>query len=116
MSDKDGQEFEEIDDFEEMDDDFEESDDEWPEEQPGWARALAWGVIVLGGLYILNPALGIDLIPDNLPLIGNLDDAAMFILTLGALRYLDIRLPDFIERWIQPVPRLPAPPANDRKE
>ena len=115
MSDKDNQEFEDLDDFEEVDDEWDEEGELMPE-QSGWARGLAWGVLVLGGLYILNPALGIDLIPDNLPIIGNLDDAAMFILTLGALRYLGIRLPDFIEHWIQPVPRLPAPPADDRKE
>ena len=43
-----------------------------------------WLVMVLMGigiLYLLNPTAGLlELIPDNLPLVGNLDDAAAAIL------------------------------------
>lgn len=43
-----------------------------------------WIVMVLMGigiLYLLNPTAGVlELIPDNLPLVGNLDDAAAAIL------------------------------------
>jgi uncharacterized membrane protein YkvA (DUF1232 family) len=46
---------------------------------------------VLGLIYILNPTSGIiELIPDNIPFIGNLDEAAAVVLILGALRYLGI--------------------------
>mgnify|MGYP000138532147 CR=1 FL=1 len=46
---------------------------------------------VLGLIYILNPTAGvIELIPDNIPIIGNLDEAAAVVLVIGALRYLGI--------------------------
>ena len=79
-----------------------------PQKQPGWARTLAWTVVVLGGVYVLNPTFGVDLLPDNLPVVGNLDEAAILLLMLGAIRYLGIQLPDFIERWIQPIAQLPS--------
>ena len=48
---------------------------------------------LLGLLYILNPTAGlIEFIPDNLPLIGNLDEAAAVFLILGCLRYFGIDL------------------------
>jgi hypothetical protein len=84
-----------------------------PQEQPGWARTLAWAILILGGLYMLNPTLGVDVLPDNLPILGNLDEAAIMFLLLGAVNYLGLHLPDFIERWIQPRPGLPGP--KDRK-
>ena len=79
-------------------------------ERPGWGKALAWGTIVLGGLYIINPTAGIfELIPDVVPVVGNLDEAALMFLIFGAMRYLGWTLPEFIERWPQPLARLPAP-------
>ena len=40
-------------------------------------------------LYILNPTFGVfELIPDNLPLIGNLDEATAGALLLSSLKYL----------------------------
>lgn len=43
---------------------------------------------VIGLVYILNPTAGIiEFIPDNLPIIGNLDEAAAVLLLLAALRY-----------------------------
>ncbi len=80
-----------------------------PEMQPAWARFVAWATLFLGGVYIINPTAGlIELIPDNFPIIGNLDEAAAMLLIFAALRYLGVRLPEFIERWSQPVPMLPA--------
>jgi len=79
--------------------------------QPGWTRALAWAVLVLGGVYMLNPTFGLDF--DNVPIVGNLDEAAIMFLIFGALNYLGLHLPDFIERWLRPPPGLPAP--RDRK-
>ncbi len=42
-----------------------------------------------GSLYILNPTFGVyELIPDNLPLIGNLDEAGATTLAVLSLQYL----------------------------
>ncbi len=78
-------------------------------QQSGWAKALAWTTIILGGLYIINPSLGvIELLPDPIPIIGNLDEAAVMLLIFGAMRYLGWKLPNFIEEWTL-RPQLPAP-------
>ena len=59
-------------------------------------------VIILGllsALYLINPGAGIfELIPDNIPFIGNLDEAAAVALLLACLRYFDIELPDIFGR------------------
>ncbi len=40
-------------------------------------------------LYILNPGAGVfEILPDNLPVVGNLDEAAMVGLLLACLRGL----------------------------
>ena len=53
--------------------------------------ALAGGG--LGLIYILNPAAGIiELLPDNIPFVGNLDEAAAVILVLGCLRHFGVDL------------------------
>ena len=52
--------------------------------------------MVLGGLsllYILNPGAGfVEFIPDNLPVIGNLDEAAATVVLLNCLAYLGLDL------------------------
>ena len=36
-----------------------------------------WFLMTLLGVYVLNPGAGVfELIPDNLPVVGNLDEAA----------------------------------------
>lgn len=43
----------------------------------------AWIAIVFGILYLLNPGWGVfEMIPDNLPLLGNLDEGAAMALIL----------------------------------
>ena len=50
-------------------------------------------------IYLLNPGAGIfELIPDNLPIIGNLDEAAAVTILLFCLKYFGIDLPDFFRR------------------
>ena len=50
---------------------------------------------VLGAVYLLNPGAGIfELIPDSLPLVGNLDDAAALVLLVICLQHFGIQLPD----------------------
>ena len=55
---------------------------------PSTARgvvAILGGLI--GGLYLLNPGFGfLELIPDNLPIVGNLDEAAATTLLIFAIR------------------------------
>lgn len=47
----------------------------------GFPRWLIFIAAALGLIYILNPTAGIlELIPDNFPIIGNLDDALAFML------------------------------------
>lgn len=54
---------------------------------------------LLGVVYLLNPGSGIfELIPDNLPLIGNLDDAAALALLVMCLQHFGIQLPDIFRR------------------
>jgi hypothetical protein len=45
--------------------------------------------VALGLLYVLNPSAGVlELLPDNLPGIGNLDEAGATALLIFGLRYL----------------------------
>lgn len=53
---------------------------------------------LVGLIYILNPSAGIiELIPDNLPFIGNLDEAAAVMLILNALAYFGLDLTKFFK-------------------
>jgi uncharacterized membrane protein YkvA (DUF1232 family) len=57
--------------------------------------------ITFSAVYILNPGAGIfELLPDNLPIVGNLDEAAMVAMLLYSLRSL---------RGLRRVPELTAP-------
>lgn len=54
---------------------------------------------VLSTLYIFNPTAGIfELIPDNIPFIGNLDEAGAVVLLLMCLRYFGIDLPNIFKK------------------
>lgn len=60
------------------------------------------GIFLLGLfclIYLFNPGAGIfEIIPDNLPLIGNLDEAAAVATLLLCLKYFGIELPDIFRR------------------
>jgi len=60
------------------------------DERPGCLALLAaMGVLVVGVVYLLNPTFGfLELIPDNTPLIGNLDEAGATAAVIYALRTL----------------------------
>ncbi|MCU0665044.1 MAG: DUF1232 domain-containing protein [Myxococcota bacterium] len=49
---------------------------------------VAWGLVgLLGVIYLLNPTAGIlELVPDNIPFVGNLDEATATYLVLAALK------------------------------
>ena len=55
------------------------------------------GIISL--LYILNPTAGIfELIPDNLPFVGNLDEAGAAALLIMCLRYFGLDLTKIFQK------------------
>ena len=56
---------------------------------------LMSGILVI---YLLNPTFGVDLIPDNLPILGNLDEAAATALLISCLSYFGVQLPVFRRR------------------
>lgn len=60
------------------------------------------GICLLGLfclIYLLNPTAGLfELIPDTLPLIGNLDEAAAMTILLICLKSFGIELPDWFSR------------------
>lgn len=54
--------------------------------------------IVLG-IYLVNPTMGVfEFLPDNLPIVGNLDEVAATTALLACLSYLGIELPWFRKR------------------
>lgn len=54
---------------------------------------------LLSLIYILNPTAGfIEIIPDNFPIIGNLDEAAATALLLSCLSYFGIDLFNFFKK------------------
>ncbi len=54
-----------------------------------FAKILYIVGIGLGVVYLLNPGAGVfELIPDNIPVIGNLDEAAAFGLIIACFRKL----------------------------
>jgi hypothetical protein len=53
----------------------------------------------LGAVYLINPTAGFfELIPDNLPVVGNLDEAAAVLLLISCLAYFGIDLGGLLGR------------------
>jgi hypothetical protein len=51
---------------------------------------------ILSLVYLRNPGMGIfELLPDNLPIIGNLDEAGAAVLLIAALKYFGVDLTRF---------------------
>ena len=62
-------------------------------------KILVLAVGLLATLYLLNPTAGVfEILPDNLPLVGNLDEAAAVALLLMCLKYFGIDLPNLFRR------------------
>ncbi len=73
------------------------------------------GVGALGVVYLLNPTAGfLEFLPDNLPLIGNLDEGIAVTLVLGAARYYGVDIGNIFKRNDEP-PALPADDTEKRK-
>ncbi len=57
-----------------------------PLSKRGFPRWLVFAMGLLGLIYILNPTFGlIEFIPDNLPIVGNLDEGAAFLLVFYSI-------------------------------
>ncbi len=59
-------------------------------------------IIIIGGicaLYLINPTFGVfELLPDNLPLIENLDEGLAVTGLLSALRYFGYDFTDYFRK------------------
>jgi hypothetical protein len=56
----------------------------------------------LSFVYLINPGAGIlEIIPDNIPIFGNLDEAAACAIILAAFRYYGIDLTAFLGRGVR---------------
>jgi uncharacterized membrane protein YkvA (DUF1232 family) len=62
-------------------------------EKPLYKKLIAISSVIFATIYLLNPTMGVfELLPDNLPIIGNLDEGAAAYLIFASLRYLGIDL------------------------
>lgn len=62
-------------------------------------KILVHAIGLISLLYLLNIGSGvIELIPDNIPVLGNLDEATAAVLLLNYLRYLGVDLFNFMKK------------------
>jgi len=62
---------------------------------------------LLALLYLLNPGAGLfELIPDNIPFVGNLDEATAVYLFLSCLRYFGIDIADIFSKSKKDIPEI----------
>ncbi len=62
-------------------------------------KAMVFGVAVISSIYLINPSAGIlEFIPDNMPIIGNLDEGIAAALLLSCLRYFGIDITGILSR------------------
>ena len=66
-------------------------------------------------MYLLNIGFGfVELIPDNFPVIGNLDEATATALLLGCLSYFGIDLVNIFKRKTDDKPPNRNPEISDK--
>lgn len=54
---------------------------------------------LISAIYLVNPTLGLfELIPDNLPVVGNLDEAFFAALLIAVLRYFGLDVTKFLKK------------------
>lgn len=71
------------------------------EEIPTMKSSLVACAGFLSFLYLVNPTFGVfEFLPDNIPLVGNIDEATASMVLLGALRYFGYDLTDLFKRKI----------------
>ncbi|MFK7821340.1 MAG: DUF1232 domain-containing protein [Planctomycetaceae bacterium] len=55
---------------------------------------LAAALTLLSIIYLINPGAGVfEFLPDNIPFVGNLDEATATAVLLSSLAYFGIELP-----------------------
>ena len=60
---------------------------------------IVFGMGAIALIYLLNPGAGfIEIIPDNFPIVGNLDEAAAVALLLNCFRYFGIDLTNIFKK------------------
>ena len=60
-------------------------------------KILATVIGLISAIYLINPTAGIlEIIPDNMPFLGNLDEATATALLIASLRHLGIDITNFI--------------------
>jgi len=76
-----------------------------PLSKHGWPSWLVYVLSAIGIIYLLNPTFGIlEFIPDNLPIIGNLDEGvATMLLLAGIVELLEGRKTSRPDKTNQPV-------------
>jgi len=74
-------------------------------------RKILWAVAgIFSVLYLINPGAGIfELLPDNLPLIGNLDEALATAVLIAVLREFGIDLTRWFPSKSKPAPKDVSP-------
>ncbi len=54
---------------------------------------------ILSALYLLNPTAGLfEILPDNIPFVGNIDEATATTLLLASLGYFGIDVSSFFKK------------------
>ncbi|MFN8284158.1 MAG: DUF1232 domain-containing protein [Chitinophagales bacterium] len=57
------------------------------------------GAALFAVFYLINPTAGfLEFIPDNLPLIGNLDEAGAVFILISALKYFGFEMPNIFKK------------------
>lgn len=60
---------------------------------------LVLGIGALALIYLLNPGAGfLEALPDNLPLLGNIDEATAATILIGCLRYFGLDITRLFRR------------------
>ena len=64
------------------------------ESRPNFAQKLVVGLITaLAALYLANPTAGVfELIPDVIPIVGNLDEVTAFALLVSGLNFFGVNI------------------------
>lgn len=69
-----------------------------PQQRTNKQKAVVFVIGLLATLYLINPTLGVfEFLPDNIPLIGNVDEATATFLLLSSLAYFGYKIPFFFE-------------------
>ncbi|MCX6854234.1 MAG: DUF1232 domain-containing protein [Verrucomicrobia bacterium] len=76
---------------------------------------LVLGSGILSALYLLNMGFGlVEIIPDNVPIFGNLDEATAMALLINCLAYFGVNVGHLLRRKTDPEKT--APKTHERQD